>query len=333
MIEIQTEEGTQENPTIEQFYAGTVEFSALSEADQETALQKEGGEQVEETPAEEQKAEVVEKPEEPQDELSILKKRHYEKSNELNTFVQVQRNHEKRLKEDPIYRKEWLTQIGIQEKELQKAEDSDAVDVYDENYLRQIESLKREVSELRQSRVSEMEQAKQQQQFDGIFREIEGLQAEVPALKTSMNVRELNELFKQAHMNGNATAEAMAQMGVSREDFDKLSVILSVHGKRESYPSLRAAFRDSEHFDNLQRSTVSAVTQASQQALANKMQEVGNRPHVVDSTSGVVGVQQGGWTEERLRSYFKSNPDISKFGGNQALIDEYRSAMKAAGID
>jgi len=357
MSEIQNEEGTTETnyATIEQFTAGEAELSALSPEDQDRLLNGEDEPQdgetaefIETSPdlevSETAKPETIEenstseqpkaedtKGDEPEDPLADLKRKHYEKSNELNTFVQNQRNHESRLKNDPVYRAEWLKSLGVAQENAALAKTED---VYSEEHLRKIDTLEAKIAELTQSLTARDQETQRNQQLDNTFREIELIQAETPMLKTQKNVRELNDLFAKAHgaNNGNVTAATMADYGVSADDFERLQVILEINQKKsnEGYPTLRSAFRDSLHFDNLQQRAVSAVAAKSQEALAGKLQEVGNQPTTVDTTSGVAG-EQGRWTDESLREYFLSNPDPSTFSTKEQR-DIYDSAMRAAGI-
>lgn len=195
-----------------------------------------GEQEVSEVDSQEQ-SEVQENitPEESQesnDDEAWYKRKNYELSNELNTERQRRQAHEQRLKNDALYREQYLKELGVDltpsNRNSEESEQSlDDIDVYDESVLKQ--TLK-ELNELKawklqkekedQSRQYEQKQSARQQESRQKISMIESAVSN-SSLRTSVPFSQLNDLVEA----GAKTPEQLKSYGVSDEDIQKLSKI------------------------------------------------------------------------------------------------------------
>tara|TARA_R110002167_G_scaffold352273_2_gene565168 strand:+ start:6957 stop:8012 length:1056 start_codon:yes stop_codon:yes gene_type:complete len=228
-----------------------------------------------------------------------FKKANYDLSNELNTERQKKASHERKLKEDPLYRESYFKQIGVavpstsEQREETTPYDLDNVDVYDEDFLksqaRETAELKRELSEMKKYRQSQEVSSRitqEQSQYSDKVRMIEQVSSAVPELRTDRPFSELNQLVDSGINN---PAKLKAQ-GVSDSDIEKLNKIYSISKSdtMTKYNDFEYAVAKANYAPSRGISSESP-SQLEQQAIQNKQTEIKNQVDTMSTPRGQQG--------------------------------------------
>tara|TARA_R110001592_G_scaffold50233_2_gene155632 strand:- start:1772 stop:2827 length:1056 start_codon:yes stop_codon:yes gene_type:complete len=228
-----------------------------------------------------------------------FKKANYDLSNELNTERQRKASHERKLKEDPLYRESYFKQIGVavpstsEMKEETKEYDLDNVDVYDEDFLksqaRETAELKRELSEMkkyRQSQEVSSRMTQEQAEHANKIRHIDELSSTVPELRTDRSFTELNKLVD----SGINRPELLKAQGVSDSDIAKMNKIYEI-AKSDTMTNtnnFKYALVDANYAPSRGISSESPA-QLEQRAIQNKQNEIKNQVDTMSTPRGQQG--------------------------------------------
>ena len=292
-------------------------------------------------------------------EKKSLKDQYIEKANDANRYYQMhqtaiekQNKHERLLKTDPSYRKQYFESLGIplpetgtpkpqfqSSKPSEVSEEDD--DIYSEEYLKKIKLLEREQAELKNeikkligSKEQEDQFQSEQNRMNKELMQIEDLQREYSNLKTSKPFKELDKeysawyssLGKENVSRYFSDPEYKAQLdkagrGVFPE-FEKYETLVKTYNKYQDgkYPSVRAAFRDSEYLDKLSLQQSSPSYYDATEQVARKMADKANEPKVMDSTSSGQHYEGEGMTEQFMMSWLNQNPNPELYTVKQMEI-------------
>jgi hypothetical protein len=242
-----------------------------------------------------------------------------ETANELNTAKQKLKNaeiHEERLKTDPIYRRDYLKRLGIEEPIARKDIDLSGVDIHDEEFLRGIEvnklsleevraeiaSLKEDNRQLKAEKVAETEISQAEAKVNSEIEQITKLQSEVPEIKLDGDFLKVHTEYKEWHervgatnaekyMSDEAFRKSVDKQGhkcpVEMEQFNKLSTIYDIYEKynKEGYNSIKDAFKCSDHFDRINNTRKENVLQDGDSLIEAKLKEREQQSIVLDGTT------------------------------------------------
>lgn len=298
-------------------------------------------------------------------EKKSLKDKYVEKADEANRYYQLhqtniekQNKHERLLKTDPSYRKRYFESLGIPlpEIEAQKTQQSfvksskdienkldEDEDIYSEEYLRKVKKLEQETREMRDELnrlkgVKEQENLFQQEE-DRLKQElmqIEDLQREYAALKTSKPFKQLDSEYAQWY-NSLGTEnvsryfsdpEYKAQLDKAGrglfEEFDKYETLVKTHEKYKNgkYPTIRSAFRDSEYLDKMTLKQSSPSYYDATEDVARRMSQIDKEPKVMGATSSEESFQSEGMTDQFMNNWLSQNPNPEFYTKQQMEIFE-----------
>lgn len=230
-----------------------------------------------------------------EDEEAWFKRKNYELSNELNTERQRRQAHEQRLKNDPLYREQYLKELGVdlgvsnQKSEEKPSQDLDDVDVYDEGVLKQ--TLK-ELNELKawklqkekedQSRQYEQRMTAEQRKVQEKVSMIENVVSN-SQLKTDMPFSKLNQLVE----SGARTPEQLKGYGVSDSDIQKLSKIYSAANSEEFKRTNDFEYALTKSLGSYQFSD--PVRETQEKMLRQKQEEIKSQTETMSAPRGAQG--------------------------------------------
>lgn len=201
------------------------------------------------------------------------------KADEANTWKQkyesLNRKHDSEMDfelklQDPLFRKKYFEDKGyVSQEEIEDIDltvplDEDGEpDFYNEDYLKRMNQALVGYTKDQKARAererTETQQTLRSKEIDRTFDEINSLQEKYPGLKTEKSFRELDTEFidfkKKLGSDVNKYFEdsdfrsAKEQDGiVAPSDMDKYLTLLNINSRKAKYPSLEAAFRDSDEF-------------------------------------------------------------------------------------
>lgn len=236
----------------------------------------------------------------PENEEAWYKSKNYQLANELNTERQRRESHERKLREDPLYREKYFKEMGIEVNSNQATEEStkeqnlDEVDVYDEDVLKstlkelnELKAWKRQQEQEKASQAYDAKLSAEQQAQRERIQMISDKAAQVADLQTSRPFTELNTLVEA----GAKTPEALKQHGVSDLDIQKLSKIYAVANGdvfKQSNDFDYALFK-SQYTPSMGSPAVDPVQQKAQQMMQSKQQEISNQTETMSVPRGNQG--------------------------------------------
>lgn len=265
-----------------------------------------------------------------------LQGRYAQKSNESNAANQKLLSIEYRLKNDPAFREKFLGAETQNAKTETKEENLEDIDVYDEQVLRDLYKKAKRVEELEaklskheqfiQEAVGEKKQTLQHSREENLYSQFEDLQNSVESLKTEMPFRQIDQIYASFynHSTGTLDKNSVLASGVSEDDFNKYQVLASFNNP--SYPSVRAAFRDSDYFETNQKQPTNNAVEASKKALDSKVDKLQNQSQTLTSSysTGTNAADKG--TVSWALNWLKDHPHQELYGPED--IDEHKRCMK-----
>jgi len=290
--------------------------------------------------------EPVAKVEEVKDE-AWFRKKNYELSNALNTQNQQKASHDRKMKEDPVYREQYFREIGYSapSSSPDMAETPQAQgkveDVYNEGSL---EKLYAKTAELEGKLLKAENEAKARDNSEALEREIRQEQEKtnsrvstigekinsIPSLKTDRPFDELNNLVNL----GNKSEESLKAHGVSDSDIQKLTKIYQVANGSDmkQYNDFEYALHKSGYSTQATPATSATLEQA---ALQLKQQQILGQTPTLSTPTGQGNFDKTeihGMSEEQAGAFIHSiaKKDPSSFSPTER--SNYELAMKALGV-
>lgn len=359
MSEIQDIAKEQSNDSVDaslinKLNAGEVSLKDLSESQRDEIMQSQG---VIEAPPEQAtpQADLVTNQEAPQEQIERtveeprkldLGEKYKQKADELNTYKQKltsaerrQEEHERKLREDPIYREAYFKELGIKNESQRPTIETEIDDVYDEQALLSMREeqkrLREELDQFKQSKQAEIESERRKMELDRTFRNIEELQNEFPDLKTTKSFKEMNDEYvafsgqiglsnvDRVMSDPNYRQELQSQGIAIPQELDKTIKILKVNKtKQESgYPTLRSAYLDTNDFraslQQQQQSSQQTVYQNGMDMVVNKVNELNSSQPVAPSAGNDNMIDNNEMNQEFMSNWIRNNPDPQSYNAAQ----------------
>lgn len=286
------------------------------------------------------------------DEKKSLWDRFREKADESNRWYQKynadqkkKEDHEKKLREDEAYRKDYFEKIGIKVPEVTKQkeiEPEEELDPYSEENLKKIKYLEDEIRELKafkeeQKREKEFFE-KRKSEEDRIYKSIEQLeeiQKSYPELKLEKSFKETDleysnwidriggetnarRYFSDAEFRKEADAHGLQVI----RDYDKYSVLTDIYSRSGKYPTIKSAFKDSEYYDAIMdhrmqsREEKAPSREDTSKIINERIVENSQKPKIIGQSQSASSFGDE-WTDEAMFNWLKENPDARNYTKSQ----------------
>ncbi len=270
----------------------------------------------------------------PEDDEKWYKQRNYELANELNTVKQRMASHERKLKEDPLYRETFFKDQGLSQASTPVKEEAvknfDNVDVYDEDFqkkqARELSELKATVSRYEKERESRQLEERMTSEQNQRVSKVQAIEEKIQntKLKTEQPFSELNKLIDA----GITDPARLKSHGVSQGDIDKLGQIYQIANAHDDFGyGLYSA-----GIPTIQQST---PEQVARQMLADKKNQIEKQTETITTPRGEQGFAEhnrGNMTEDQasgiIRQLGQKEPSMWSADERQ----NYEMALQALGV-
>ena len=297
----------------ERFVIGEEEIPDESKSEDKSEPDKE---QKTESKADEGKVEVKTDPE-PE---SALKRKLYDKSNELNTVSQKLQSAKKRMDQ--------LEALKIEpRKKVKKEEDED---LYSEEHQKKeqdrLDKIESKLNTFAENESKALKDQSQNLQNEQLMLKIGNFQLEEIELQTSKPFTVLNAVYtkfqndiggpeaRQKFLEDPEFRKQKEALGIvfpiSDEDFKKYSTIVQVHkfAQERSYPDYESAYYIWRKENGQLRDVVSNAALAGSQAATQKIMENKSETKTLSPDDGTMGDGNSGMSEEQAMAWLKTHP-------------------------
>lgn len=198
------------------------------------------------------------KPEIKDEDLNVKYKRKADEANSLRLRMESMK---KKAAKDPTYAKSLLEEWGVDLEKLTDRNNGEPDMVSNDPVVRK---LQEEQLELRRKLEAQSAAEAKADNVDDVFSQVESFQKDHPEFATSKDIKELDQEYysiverlrskgveDSALASYDSIAKSAKENGISLpDDWNTYTKIVTLNNRKsEGYPTLRAAYRDSEFFD------------------------------------------------------------------------------------
>jgi hypothetical protein len=250
----------------------------------------------------------------------VLGEKYKEKSDELNRTKQLldnQKQHEERLKNDPVYASRYFKDLGINVQNDIEDINLDDVDIHDETYLKEVAISKKKIENLEKtidSLVNNAELSQKQivakNKKNEAINQLEQLQRDVPELKLKKDFVKTHEAYKNwydtvgeknadRYMTDKGFRQSVDKKGykcpIDKQDYERITDIYQIFDKyqKEGYNSVKDAYRCSDQFDKILIKRKSATLQDGEALINDKLNELEGQTEILDDTTTLSDFESG----------------------------------------